>query len=149
MSNQVSVAPNAAANKSFLTVVGDIAKVYPEANLAAALARATRNKIPYTRVGDNINCTNLQNLTTIYSYLFATPQIPVFISKSTLLKPINKIVTFQVNFLTVQALSLCEWVNGKLVEGNSGIRYYVPVFVSFDASADLVFNAVRVASISY
>lgn len=134
----------------FLTV-RDTAYTYTPAVFESGLKYARDNNIPFSQDGNVINCPTIENLESLYNMFFTGPNafLRVIYNSGYQFKDLGRRIYFKVNGMTVQIWALCAENTGKLTEGAGGTVVYIPVYCSFNAITDLVFDSVHVASVSF
>jgi hypothetical protein len=118
-------------------------------NIGTAAAKAAG--ISFTQIGTVINCPNLASLTNLYR-LFDTGaninNFTVWDTTSSRFRDLGSRAYFKVNGFIVQTWALVTHVNGKLTEGAGQPSVWLPVYASFDALTDPVFDDPRVVSLN-
>ena len=142
---------SAVAGTKFYTIKDVGGYTYSESalNIATAAARAAR--IKFSQVGTMIDCPTLADLTSLYDLFTTGPNEDNFViwsSLSTRFKDLEKRDYFKVNGFVVQIWALVTQVEGILTEGAGNPSIWLPVYCSFDAYTDGVFDNPRVASLT-
>jgi hypothetical protein len=119
-------------------------------NIGTAAARAAGVKL--SQVGTVVDCPTLTDLTALYDLFSTGPNssnYQVWNTTSTRFKDLGRRAYFKVKGQIVQVWALVTHVNGKLTEGAGNPSIWLPVYCSFEALTDPVFDDPRVASLTF
>ena len=125
---------------------------YSEAALSIGTAAARAAGIKFSQVGTVIDCPTLTDLEGLYELFYTganESNYEVWNSTSTRFKDLGRRAYFKVKGMTVQTWALVTYVNGKLSEGAGNPSIWLPVYCSFDAIADPIFDGPSVASLTF
>lgn len=124
---------------------------YSKNALAIGTAAAKTAGIKFTQVGTVIDCPTLTDLTNLYD-LFTSganaSNYHVWNTTSTRFKDLGNRAYFKVKGFVVQIWALVTQVEGKLTEGAGPSPIWLPVYCSFDALTDPIFDNPRVVSLN-
>lgn len=126
--------------------------VYSKNTLEIGLAAAKAERISYIQEGTVISCPTLTDLENLYTLFFTGPNEfnnQVWNNLNTRFRDMGNRAYFKVNGMVVQIWALVTQVEGKLTEGAGQAPVWLPVYCSFDASDDPVFDEPRVASLDF
>lgn len=118
-------------------------------NIGTAAARTAGVKL--TQVGTVVDCPTLTDLTNLYQYFYTGPNssnFTVWNTTSTRFRDLGNRAYFKVRGMIVQTWALVTLVDGKLSEGAGPPPIWLPVYCSFDALSDPVFDDPRVVSLT-
>ena len=118
-------------------------------NIGTAAAKAAG--ISFTQIGTVVNCPNLASLTSLYD-LFSTgansSNYTIWSTTTSRFRDLGSRAYFKVNGFIVQTWALVTHVNGKLTEGAGQPSVWLPIYASFDAYTDPIFDDPRVVSLN-
>ena len=123
---------------------------YTQAALNIGTAAARRAGVRLSQVGTVVNCPTLTDLTNLYELFYTganSGNFQVWDTTSTRFRDLGNRAYFKVNGFIVQTWALVTLVNGKLSEGAGSPPVWIPIYCSFDALSDPVFDAPRVVSL--
>ena len=118
-------------------------------NIGTAAAKAAG--IQFTQVGTVVNCPNLASLTSLYELFYTganASNFTVWNTTSPRFRDLGNRAYFKVNGFIVQTWALVTYVNGKLSEGAGNPSIWLPIYASFDALTDPIFDDPRVVSLN-
>ena len=117
-------------------------------NIGTAAAKAAGVK--FSQIGTVVDCPTLTDLTNLYQYFYTGPNASnyqIWNTTSTRFRDLGNRAYFKVKGFIVQTWALVTLVNGKLTEGAGSPPVWIPVYCSFDAISDPVFDDPRVVSL--
>ena len=118
-------------------------------NIGTAAAKAAG--IKFTQIGTNVDCPTLNDLTNLYQLMYTganSANYQVWSTTSTRFRDLGSRAYFRVKGFIVQTWALVTLVDGKLTEGAGNPSIWLPVYCSFDALTDPVFDDPRVVSLN-
>lgn len=125
---------------------------YSQNALTLGINAAKSAGVKLSQIGTVVDCPTLTDLTNLY-HLFYTgtnaSNFQVWNTLSTRFRDLGNRAYFKVKGMTVQVWALVVVVNGKLTEGSGQPPIWIPVYCSFDAIADPIFDSPRVASLRF
>jgi hypothetical protein len=138
------------SNHHYVTV-RDNAYAYGADVFERGLKMAKEQKIPYKFDGLNVSCPTFDDLQNLYNLFFTLDNfdLRIIYRAGYQFKDLGSRIYFRVGSSIVQIWSYAAENSEKLSEGAGGNRVYLPVYCSFNAINDLVFDSVHVASIFY
>jgi hypothetical protein len=119
--------------------------------LTIATAAAKAAGIKFAQVGTVVDCPTLNDLTQFYQLCDSGANIgnfQIWNTTSTRFRDLGSRAYFKVKGFVVQTWALVTHVNGKLTEGAGNPSIWLPVYCSFDALTDPVFDDPRVVSLN-
>lgn len=126
--------------------------VYTRSALNIGTAAARTAGVRFSQIGTVVDCPTLADLTSLYGY-FDNPSVnagnyQVWSKTNTRFRDLGNRAYFKVKGFIVQTWALVTEVNGILTEGVGPLPMWLPVYCSFDALADPVFDDPRVVSLN-
>jgi hypothetical protein len=122
---------------------------YNKSTLNIGTAAAKAAGIKFSQVGTVVDCPTLTDLTNLYQIFGSNPAYyTVWDTTSSRFRDMGNRAYFKVRGYIVQTWALVTLVNGKLSEGAGPAPVWIPVYCSFDALTDPVFDDPRVVSLS-
>ena len=125
--------------------------VYTRSALNIGTAAAKTAGVKLSQVGSVIDCPTLADLTNLYQYFDSGANVgnyQVWNKTNTRFRDLGNRAYFKVKGFIVQTWALVTEVNGKLTEGAGTPPLWLPVYASFDALTDPVFDDPRVVSLN-
>lgn len=124
---------------------------YSRNALTIGVAAARAAGVRCTQIGSVIDCPTLADLTNLYDR-FTTganaSNFQVWNTTSTRFRDLGNRAYFKVKGFVVQTWALVTQVEGKLTEGAGMPSIWLPVYCSFDALTDPIFDNPRVVSLN-
>jgi hypothetical protein len=124
---------------------------YNRAALTIGTAAAKAAGVKFTLIGTVVDCPTLTDLTNLYQYFDTganSGNTQIWSTTSTRFRDLGSRAYFKVKGFVVQTWALVTVVDGKLTEGAGNPSIWLPVYCSFDALSDPVFDAPRVVSLN-
>jgi hypothetical protein len=123
-------------------------RTYIRTALTIGAAAAKAAGVKFSLVGSVVDCPTLADLSNLYTYFEAGNNDQAFTSTSTRFRDLGSRAYFKVKGFVVQTWALVTVVEGKLTEGAGNPSIWLPVYCSFDATLDGVFDAPHVISLN-
>jgi hypothetical protein len=98
-----------------------------------------------------VDCPTLTDLTNLYQLFYSGPNssnFQVWNTTSPRFRDLGNRAYFKVKGFIVQTWALVTYVNGKRSEGAGNPQIWLPIYCSFDALTDPVFDDPRVVSLN-
>jgi hypothetical protein len=125
--------------------------VYTRSALNIGTAAAKAAGVKFTQIGTVVDCPTLADLTSLYQYFDSganAGNYTVWNKSNTRFRDLGNRAYFKVKGFVVQTWALVTEVNGKLTEGAGSLPVWIPVYASFDALTDPVFDDPHVVSLN-
>jgi hypothetical protein len=125
--------------------------VYKRSALNIGTAAAKAAGVKFSHIGTVVDCPTLADLTSLYQYFFSganSGNFEEWNKTNTRFRDLGSRAYFKVKGFVVQTWALVTEVDGKLTEGAGKPPQWIPVYASFDALTDPVFDDPRVVSLN-
>ena len=123
-------------------------RTYTRTALTIGAAAAKAAGVKLSLVGSVVDCPTLADLSNLYQYFETGNNDQAFTSTSTRFRDLGSRAYFKVKGFVVQTWALVTVVEGKLTEGAGNPSIWLPVYCSFDATLDGVFDVPHVISLN-